>query len=205
MKVHILNGDCLQYVLQAENALVVREMLVEGPLKADSEERFFQLRADYLEKTYGIPASEYQQKTVTEFKKMHHIPKHSEVYLWFDFDLYCFVHLLFIIELLQADKTLQLYVVRPLRKRKFRIWRGFDLHTKDDLMQAFSQKTPLSRKDIQAFRHVWKRLGKKGSGLDHRLFPFLQKHLQDYLQLEKATKIEARWGLTEGQITRILS
>jgi hypothetical protein len=205
VKVHILNGDCLQYVLQAENALVVREMLVEGPLKEDSEESFFQSRADYLEKTYGIPTSEYQQKTVTEFKKMHHIPKHSEVYLWFDFDLYCFVHLLFIIELLQADKTLQLYVVRPLRKRKFRIWRGFDLHTKDDLMQTFSQKTPLSRKDIQAFRHVWKRLGKKGSGLDHRLVPFLQKHLQDYLQLEKATKIEARWGLTEGQITRILS
>ena len=195
----------MQYVLQAENELVVREMLVEGPLKADSEESFFHLRSVYLEKTYGIPASEYQQKTVSEFKKMHRIPKHSEVYLWFDFDLYCFVHLLFIIELLQVDKTLKLYFVRPLRKRKFRIWRGFDLHTKDDLMQAFSQKTPLSRKDIQAFRHVWKRLGKKGSGLDHRLVPFLQKHLQDYPQLEKATKIEARWGLTEGQITRILS
>ena len=205
MKVHILNGDCLQYVLQAENALVVREMLVEGPLKADSEESFFHLRADYLEKTYGISASEYEQKTVSEFKKMHRIPKHSEVYLWFDFDLYCFVHLLFIIELLQADKTLQLYVVRPLRKRKFRIWRGFDLHTKDDLMQAFSQKTKLSRNDIQAFRHIWKRLGKNGSGLHHRLVPFLHKHLQDYPLLDKALKIEARWGLTEGQITRILS
>ena len=195
----------MHYVLQAENALVVREMLVEGPFKADSEESFFHLRADYLEKTYGISASEYEQKTVSEFKKMHRIPKHSEVYLWFDFDLYCFVHLLFIIELLQADKTLDLYLVRPLRKRKFRIWRGFDLHTKDDLMQAFSQKTKLSRNDIQAFRHIWKRLGKNGSGLHHRLVPFLHKHLQDYPLLEKATKIEARWGLTEGQISRILS
>ena len=195
----------MQYVLQAENALVVREMLVEGPLKADSEESFFQMRADYLEKTYGIPATEYQQKSVSEFKKIRQIPTHSEVYLWFDFDLYCFVHLLFVIELLQADKTLHLYLVRPLRKRKFRIWRGFDQHTKEDLMQAFSQKTPLSRKDIQAFRHVWKRLDKNGSGLHHRLVPFLQKHLQDYPQLEKATKIEARWGLTEGQISRILS
>jgi hypothetical protein len=205
VKVHILNGDCLQYVLQAENALVVREMLVEGPLKADSEDRFFQSRADYLEKTYGIPASEYQQKTVAEFKKMHQIPKHSEVYLWFDFDLYCFVHLMFVIEFLQAVKTLKLYVVRPLRKRNFRIWRGFDQHTKADLMQAFSQKTKLSRKDIQACRHLWNRLGKKGSALHHRLVPFLQKHLKDYPLLEKATKIEARWGLTEGQITRILS
>jgi hypothetical protein len=205
VKVHILNGDCLQYVLQAENALVVREMLVEGPLKANSEESFFQSRADYLEKTYGIPASEYQQKTMSEFKKMHHIPKHSEVYLWFDFDLYCLVHLLFVIELLQADKTLHLYLVRPLRKRKFRIWRGFDQHTKEDLIQAFSQKTKLSSKDIQAFRYMWKRLGKNGSGLHHHLVPFLHKHLQDYPRLEKVTKIEARWGLTEGQISRILS
>lgn len=205
MKVHILNGDCLQYDLQTENAIVIREMLVEGPLKADSEESFFQMRADYLEKTYGIPASEYQQKTVSEFKKIHHIPKHSEVYLWFDFDLYCFVHLFFIIELLQAYKTLHLYLVRPLRKRKFRIWRGFDQHTKEDLMQAFSQKTKLSRKDIEAFRQIWNRLGKNGSGLHHPLVPFLNKHLQDYPRLEKATKIEARWGLTEGQISRLLS
>jgi hypothetical protein len=205
VKVHILNGDCLQHNLQVENAIVIREMLVEGPLKADPEESFFQMRADYLEKTYGILASEYQQKTVSEFKKIHRIPKHSEVYLWFDFDLYCFLNLLFVIELLQADKTLHLYLVRPLRKRKFRIWRGFDLHTKEDLMQAFSQKTKLSRKDIEAFRHVWKRLGKNGSELNHRLVPFLQKHLQDYPRLEKATKIEARWGLTEGQISRILS
>jgi hypothetical protein len=205
VKVHILNGDFLQDVLQEENAIVIREMLVEGPLKADSEESFFQSRADYLEKTYGIPALEYQQKTVPEFKKMRRIPKHSKVYLWFDFDLYCFVHLLFIIELLQADKTLQLYLVRPLRKRKFRIWRGFDLHSKSDLMQAFSQKRQLSRKDVHAFRHVWNRLGKNGFGLHHRLVPFLQKHLFDYPRLENATNIEARWGLTEGQIIRILS
>ncbi len=163
------------------------------------------MRADYLEKTYGIPATEYQQKSVSEFKKIHHIPTHSEVYLWFDFDLYCFVHLLFVIELLQADKTLRLYLVRPLRKRKFRIWRGFDQHSKSDLMQAFSKKTKLSKKDIQAFRQVWKQLGKNGSRLQHRLVPFLQKHLQDYPRFEKATIIEARWGLTEGQISRILS
>ena len=205
MKIHLLNGDCLQHDLQAENAIVIREMLVEGPLKADSEESFFQMRADYLEKTYGIPTSEYQQKTVSEFKKMHHIPTHSEVYLWFDFDLYCFIHLLFVIELLQADKTLHLYLVRPLRKRKFRIWRGFHQHTKKDLMQAFSQKIPLSRKDIQAFRQIWNRLGKNGSRLHHHFVPFLHKHLQDYPRLEKATKIEARWGLTEGQISRILA
>ena len=195
----------MQHDLQAENAIVIREILVEGPLKAVSEESFFQMRADYLEKTYGILASEYQQKTVSEFKKIHRIPKHSVVYLWFDFDLYCFLNLLFVIELLQADKTLHLYLVRPLRKRKFRIWRGFDLHTKEDLMQAFSQKTKLSSKDIQAFRHIWKRLGKNGFELNHRLVPFLQKHLQDYPRLEKAPKIEAPWGLTEGQISRILS
>ena len=74
MKVHILNGDCLQSTLQAKNAIIMREMLIEGPLKADSLEAFFYQRADYLEKTYAIPTEEYNKKTVTEFKKIKQIP-----------------------------------------------------------------------------------------------------------------------------------
>jgi len=50
MKLHILNGDCLQDILQVENAIVVREMFVEGPIKADSFDALLRDRATYLEK-----------------------------------------------------------------------------------------------------------------------------------------------------------
>ncbi|MFM6913542.1 MAG: DUF1835 domain-containing protein, partial [Aquirufa sp.] len=169
MKVHILNGDCLQSTLQAKNAIIMREMLIEGPLKADSLEAFFYQRADYLEKTYAIPTKEYNKKTVTEFEKMQQIPDHSEVYLWFDYDLFCFVNLLFVIQLISQNKTLKLFLVRPLRERRFRIWRGFDGHSPFDLQQAFSKRKKINSRDLFFLISLWKRLGKTTAISEHSL------------------------------------
>lgn len=205
MKVHILNGDCLQDTLQAENALIVREMFVEGPIKADSWELLFNKRADYLEKTYSIPVDEYQKKSVSEFKKMQQIANHTEVYLWFDYDLFCFVNLLFILQLLIKNKTLKLFLIRPLRKRSFRIWNGFGQHTKADLLLAYSQKSSLQTRDINELSQLWNKLGKKYVLKHHRHIPFLQKHLEDYSVFSQSKKIEARWGFTDGQIQRLLA
>ncbi len=81
MKIHILNGDCLQDILQSENAIIVREMFVEGPIKADSFDALLRERATYLEKTYSIPFDEYQRKSVSEFEKLKYIPNHTEVFI----------------------------------------------------------------------------------------------------------------------------
>jgi hypothetical protein len=80
MKLHILNGDCLQDILLAENAIVVREMFVEGPIKADSFDALLRDRAMYLEKTYAIPFDEYQRKSVSDMDKIRCIPNHTEVF-----------------------------------------------------------------------------------------------------------------------------
>jgi hypothetical protein len=203
MKVHILNGDCLQSTLQAENAIIMREMLIEGPLKADSFEAFYRQRADYLAKTYGIPTEEYDKKTVTEFKKIKQIPDHSEVNLWFDYDLFCFVNLLFVIQLLGQNKTLKLFLVRPIREPRFRIWRGFDGHRQADLQQAFSQRKKIGSKDLHLMNFLWNRLGKKIGLPNHVLLPFLSKHLNDYGNWQNSSVVRARWGLTGEQAARI--
>jgi hypothetical protein len=205
MKLHILNGDCLQDILQAENAIIVREMFVEGPIISDSFDALLRARSTYLEKTYSIPFDEYQRKFVSEFEKIKYIPNHTEVFLWFDYDLFCFVNLLFILQILNKNKTLKLSLVRPLRKGQFKIWQGFGNHTISDLMLAFSQKTPLKKRDLDELLHIWNMLGKRSIIKYHRLIPFLQKHLEDYQLFSKAKKIEASWGFTEGQIKRIIS
>ena len=205
MKLHILNGDCLQDILQAENAIIVREMFVEGPIISDSFDALLRARSTYLEKTYSIPFDEYQRKFVSEFEKIKYIPNHTEVFLWFDYDLFCFVNLLFILQILNKNKTLKLSLVRPLRKGQFKIWQGFGNHTTSDLMLAFSQKTPLKKRDLDELLHIWNMLGKRSIIKYHRLIPFLQKHLEDYQLFSQAKKIEASWGFTEGQIKRIIS
>ena len=203
MKVHILNGDCLQSTLQAENAIIMREMLIEGPLKAESFEAFFRQRALYLEKTYTISQEEYAQKTVIELRKIQEIQNHSEVNLWFDYDLFCFVNLLFVIQLLSQNKTLKLFLVRPLRESRFRIWRGFDGHRKADLLQAFSQRKKIESSGLLLMNLLWNRLGKKNGLPDHVLLPFLSKHLADYGSWQKSSVVQARWGLTGEQAARI--
>jgi hypothetical protein len=205
MKLHILNGDCLQDILQAENAIIVREMFVEGPIISDSFDALLRARSTYLEKTYSIPFDEYQRKFVSEFEKIKYIPNHTEVFLWFDYDLFCFVNLLFILQILNKNKTLKLSLVRPLRKGQFKIWQGFGNHTTSDLMLAFSQKTPLKKRDLDELLHIWNMLGKRSIIKYHRLIPFLQKHLEDYQLFSQAKKIEASWGFTEGQVKRIIS
>jgi len=200
MKVHILNGDCLQEILQANDVLMIREMFVEGPLHFESWEVFFRERASYLEKTYAISLDEYQRKSVFEIEKIKQISNHSEVYLWFDYDLFCFVNLLFILQILIKNKTLKLFLIRPLRKRQFSIWKGFGQHTKSDLMLAFSKKTLLKTRDCNDLLHIWNRLGKKVTIKNHRLIPFLAKHLRDYQRIPQAKEIEASWGFTKEQI-----
>lgn len=202
MKVHILNGDCLQSTLQAENAIIMREMLVEGPLEADSFESFFRQRAFYLKETYSITHEEYQQKTVTEFEKIQQIPDHSEVFLWFDYDLFCFVNLLFVVQLLRQNKTLKLFIVRPLREQRFRIWRGFSEHSLADLKRAFSKKKRIGKTDLTYLHHLWKRLAKTNRLPGPPFLPFVSKHLTDYTAWQKATFVQPRWGLTEGQASR---
>lgn len=203
MKVHILNGDCLQSILQAENAIIMREMLIEGPLKAASYEAFYRQRARYLEKTLAVSTDEYVKKTVTEFEKMQQIPDHSEVHLWFDYDLFCFVNLLYVIQLISQNKTLKLFLVRPLRDPKFRIWRGFDGHGQADLRKALSMRKKIGSGDLHLLKSLWNRLGKKIELPDHVLVPFLSKHLNDYGSWQNSSEVKARWGLTGEQAARI--
>jgi hypothetical protein len=99
---------------------------------------------------------------------------------------------------------LKLFLIRPLRKRSFRIWNGFGQHTKADLLLAYSQKFSLQTRDVNELFQLWNKLGKKNVIKHHRLIPFLQKHLQDYPVFSQAKKIEARWGFTEEQIKQIL-
>lgn len=203
MKIHILNGDCLQATLQAENAIIMRELLIEGPLKATSFEAFCRQRALYLEKTYAISQEEYAQKTVIELRKIQEIPNHSEVYLWFDYDLFCFINLLFVIQLIGHNKTLKLFLVRPLREQKFRIWRGFSEHSQTELKQAFSQRKRIEIRYLALLYTIWNRLGKKVTLKSNSLIPFLSKHLNDYIVWEKASIVQPRWGITGDQAARI--
>jgi hypothetical protein len=127
--------------------LFVREMFVEGPIKADSFDALLRDRATYLEKTYAIPFDEYQRKSVSEFEKIRCIPNHTEAFMVLTTDLFCFVNLLFMIQILIKNKTLKLSLVRPLRKRNLTFGRDSKSH-KIRFNACLLAKNALSKSEI---------------------------------------------------------
>lgn len=99
---HIHNGDASAET--ARNAripgehLAWREALVCGPTPANlSDDEFLKLRARHLTQAYGVEDNECltelrrQQAAIEKFKE------HEEVVLWFEHDLFCQVHLVYLL------------------------------------------------------------------------------------------------------------
>src|SRR5687768_5790002 len=99
--IHILNGDCLFDPLQEASVngdyFVCRECLIEGPVAADSLDNFLKQRAEYISKEYRVKEDEYLNRTASVFRQLTQLPEFSNLYLWFEDDLFCQVNLWFIL------------------------------------------------------------------------------------------------------------
>ena len=74
MKIHVLPGDALTENFKKTKIdgeiIVCRECLVEGDVKADSLEDFWQARAAFIEESYGETREKYYQNVAGEFEKL---------------------------------------------------------------------------------------------------------------------------------------
>lgn len=141
---HILNGDALKEQFPeslAGKIIVARECLVDGPVKAESLEGFFALRAGFISEAYGgHSVKDYYEGTVAEFEKIKNLPEQSIVNLWFEDDLFCQVNFWFTSYLLfNFTKNSNVSLVRP----KEHTTNGFGGLTQLTLRQIFEDKTPV--------------------------------------------------------------
>jgi hypothetical protein len=154
MAYHILNGDALAMQLEgcfdADELYICRECLIDGPVKADSLEDFFQMRIEYLSKTYEIDAVEGEE-ALAEFDKIRSIPKNSKVYLWFEEDLFCQLNFWFCCSLLK-EKNLSLYLVLPKASSPY----SFGHMRRTELLQAHQFANTISSTDLDLFGKLWK-------------------------------------------------
>ncbi len=156
---HILNGDCLaNQLLQTEyknNLIVFRECLIEGDTNAESLSEFWEIRTKYMCDSYGISKEDFQNKTISEFEKIFDIPDKSEVYLWFENDLFCQANLWFLIWVLSKNDSLKLYRVFPFVGDERSNWSGFGNYTNEELEKAYLFKKRLNISDINLGINLW--------------------------------------------------
>lgn len=150
--VHVLNGDAtLTLFRQSEvpgDVVICREMMCEGKVKYTKDlTEFFESRAKHLEFQYGIDKQTYFTNVVQELEKLDLSSSSAdEIILWFEYDLFCQVNMLFILHYI----TSKLPTVPPISI--------VDLphHAPpQDLPKLFEQRVRLQPDDLIWAADVW--------------------------------------------------
>lgn len=154
MKYHILNGDALKVRLpQLEGEIIVlRECLIEGDKSGETWEDFLESRNGFLNKFYNTTSKDYENKSIVEFKKIKNIPINSEVYFWFEDDLFCQVNFWFACSLLvEKDESISCFFVRS----KSTELNGFGGMKTAELISSFETPMFVQVADVKLFKSLW--------------------------------------------------
>ncbi|GGX27201.1 DUF1835 domain-containing protein [Aquimarina muelleri] len=160
---HITNGDSLTQRIQELNFvsgefMVWREMLCEGPTEIKiEEESSIKKRATFLEKYYRISPSDYQEKFVSQLKKIENLTKYKEIVLWFEYDLFCHINMIAAISLLIRKKIKHkpIYIVCSGRIEHEKKLFGLCDLSDNQLKNHFLNKIKLSYDDLEFAAHIW--------------------------------------------------
>lgn len=145
---HILNGDCL-----AENfpknlegeSIIWREALIDGPV---SDNSFFENRKKFVKENYDSE-SDYDELVIKEFQRIQNIPEDSDVFFWFEDDLFCQVNFWFLISILNLDKK-NIFRIFPKNKKK-----GFAESDENDLLKLFHSAKEINDTERKLISNLW--------------------------------------------------
>jgi len=146
--VHILNGDCLaeKFPKNLEGESIIwREALIDGPV---SDNNFFENRKNFITENYDSE-SNYDELVVKEFQRIQNIPEDSDVFFWFEDDLFCQVNFWFLISNLNLGKT-KIFRVFPKDREK-----GFAESDENDLLKLFHSGKEINDTERKLISNLW--------------------------------------------------
>lgn len=209
---HITNGGALTAYLNeldiSGDKLTWQEMLCEGPtlLNLDSDD-FFDARSAFFNTHYDIDLDVSAFKS--EISKLHHTEKHSEIILWFEYDLFCHINMIAVINLIKQKKIdLPVYLVCSGRVQGTKNLKGLSELSQEQLISHYKEKVKLSDSDIDLASTIWGIY----CGKDHNLLkPFIVKsssfkYLSNCLKahLERFPSYESGLNILEKNILEIV-
>lgn len=163
MILHVLNGDATRTIfedsgLQGDH-MVWREMFCEGRLPVTEDMHlFFEERAAYLQQQYGLNRETYLSDIRKDYILLNQADRYDEVVLWFEFDLFCQVNLLFALYYLRRlnIKLPPVSIVQLNEHPEVPNFRGFGMLSPHHLPPQFEKRTYLTEEDWQLALEAWK-------------------------------------------------
>ena len=189
---HITNGNSLTDYLReldfTEDILTWQEMLCEGPTipKIDSEE-FFEIRRKFLKSYYDIEVD--SKELQKELSKLDNADDYTEINLWFEYDLFCHINMLGVINLLHQKKINKpLYLICSGRVKGEKNLKSLTELSSTQLLDHYKNKVLLTKDDIELAIALWRTY----CGKDHSIlkpyivekssFPYLSNCLKAHLK-----------------------
>lgn len=166
---HITNGNALTDYLRdldfKDDILTWQEMLCEGPtIPAINSRAFLKLRTDFLKKFYDIEVN--TREILAELSKLDDTDKYSEINLWFEYDLFCHINLIGVINLLhQKEIKKPLYLICSGRVEGEKRLKGLGELNPKQLKLHYNEKIRLTQEDIDLTIALWRTY----CGKDHNI------------------------------------
>ncbi|EDP70808.1 hypothetical protein FBALC1_08613 [Flavobacteriales bacterium ALC-1] len=166
---HITNGSALTDYLREldfkDDILTWQEMLCEGPTIPNiTSDHFFEIRSQFLRKHYDIEVNTEELKS--ELSKLDNADKYSEIHLWFEYDLFCHINLLGVINLLhQKEINKPLYLICSGRVEGEKNLKGLGELTPEQITDHYKKRVLLTKEDKDLAITLWRTY----CGKDHNI------------------------------------
>jgi hypothetical protein len=214
---HIHNGDSSANSLKesgiAGQHLAFREALCVGPVPQNlAEDDGLDVRAGFLAGDYAIDFAKCREELVAQQAALAGIPEHEEVVLWFEHDLFCQVHLVYLLSLIaqmDVSKTkLSLVCIDEFPGREN--FRGLGELTAEEMASLFDKRVTISEAQKQVAVQAWWAYGQPTPQAlesllqqDTSALPFLRAALHKHLQ--RFPSVKNGLGLVENRVLELIS
>ena len=199
---HIHNGDSAANIAKQSSLpgkhVAWRESLITGPTPSGlSTGEWRSVRAAHLSEAYGVDKQECEQGLLSQEEKLDSYLEHDEVVLWFEHDLFCQLHLLYLLDWFSRrdlGKTrLTLVCIGEFPGKEN--FRGLGELTPEELASLFPVRQQVMRAQLDLATAAWRAYCstnptdiEKLLQTDMSALRFLQAALRAHLQRFPSTK-----------------
>jgi hypothetical protein len=159
---HIHNGDSSAGTARSAaipgEHLAWREAMVCGPTPAGlSDDKFREVRARHLAKAYGVDVEKCASELPRQEEVLERFADHEEIVLWFEHDLFCQVHLVYLLDWFARRDigNTRLSLICIGRFPGVDDFRGLGQLNEEQLASLFPQRTPVSKSQLQLGARAW--------------------------------------------------
>lgn len=184
--IHIHNGDITAAMARkagfAGEHVAFRESLVAGPVRAGDD--WIAVRSRFLSDTHGHDLLRTSNALFEQEQMLASADSHDEVVLWFEHDLFCLIHLLYVMRRVPTAKTYLVWHDHPIGELQpeemWRIYRRRSALTADMVSLARETWSAYTADDPRGLNDLVAR--------NPRQFPFLSDGLALHAQRFPSTR-----------------